>query len=148
MTYLYIKRGFWEALDRIRALYAYRDGYSFILVTFRKKQSEENMQNYTQTNHTQKTHTHLSCARKLYKEIHNYTRRNYRNFLYKIAMNKTKVEIYTEVLRDISQNFEGREIFVKQQIEEICKGKKCRLKSLFNFIYFLFFYFIFLNFFC
>ena len=135
-------------------LYAYRDGYSYIRVTFRKKQSEENTQNYIQTNHTQKTHTHLSCARnlykeiKLYKEIHNYTRRNYRNFLYKIAMNKTKVEIYTEVSRDISQNFEGRRIFVKQQIEEICKGKKCRLKSLFNFIYFLFFLFYFFNFFC
>ena len=63
-------------------------------------------------------------------------------------MNKTKVEIYTEVSRDISQNFEGRKIFVKQQIEEICKGKKCRLKSLFNFIYFLFFLFYFFNFFC
>ena len=62
-------------------------------------------------------------------------------------MNKNKVEIYTEVLRDISQNFEGRKIFVKQQIEEIC-GKKCRLKSLFNFIYFLFICFIFLIFFC
>ena len=46
MTYLYIKRGFWEALDRIRALYAYRDRYSYIRVTFRKKQSEENTQNY------------------------------------------------------------------------------------------------------
>ena len=39
-------------------------------------------------------------------------------------MNKTKVEIYQEVLRDVSQNFEVREEFIKQRIQEICGRKK------------------------
>ena len=29
-------------------------------------------------------------------------------------MNKTKVEVYRQVLRDVSQNFEGVENFIKQ----------------------------------
>ena len=40
-------------------------------------------------------------------------------------MNKTKVEVHREVLlRDVSQNFEGAENFMKQQIEEIWEQKK------------------------
>ena len=31
-------------------------------------------------------------------------------------MNKTKVEVYREVLRDVSQNFEGTENFIEQRI--------------------------------
>ena len=37
-------------------------------------------------------------------------------------MNKTKVEVHRDrevLLRDVSQNFEGAENFMKQQIEEI-----------------------------
>ena len=37
-----------------------------------------------------------------------------------LDMNKTKVDIYQEVLRDVSQNFEGTEEFIKQRIREIC----------------------------
>ena len=36
-------------------------------------------------------------------------------------MNKTKVEVCGEVLKDIFQNFEGAENFIKQRIEKICK---------------------------
>ena len=36
-------------------------------------------------------------------------------------MNKTKIEVYIEVLRDVSQNFEGAEDFIKQRIDEICE---------------------------
>ena len=39
-------------------------------------------------------------------------------------MNKTKAEIYKEVLRDVSQNFDGAEDFIKKRIEEIYVGKK------------------------
>ena len=39
-------------------------------------------------------------------------------------MNKTKVEVYREVLRDVSQNFEGAENFIKHQIEKIYEQKK------------------------
>ena len=35
-------------------------------------------------------------------------------------MNKTKVEIYKEVLRDVSAVFVGVEDFIKLRIEEIC----------------------------
>ena len=35
-------------------------------------------------------------------------------------MNKTKVEIYQEVLRDGSRNFEDTKEFIKQRIQEIC----------------------------
>ena len=38
-------------------------------------------------------------------------------------MNKTKVEIYLEVLRDVYQNFEGTEEFLKQRMQEICDRK-------------------------
>ena len=44
MTYLYKKRGFWEVLERIRALYANKDEYSYIRVAFRKLRSEKNVQ--------------------------------------------------------------------------------------------------------
>ena len=46
-------------------------------------------------------------------------------------MNKTKVEVYGEVLRDISQSFEGAENFIKQQIEEICDWKKISVEVLY-----------------
>ena len=35
-------------------------------------------------------------------------------------MNKTKVEIYKEVLRFVSQNLDGTKEFIKQRIEKIC----------------------------
>ena len=54
-------------------------------------------------------------------------------------MNKTKVEVYREVLRDVSQNFEGPESFIKQQIEEICERKKTYPEEVFCFHIFLMF---------
>ena len=38
-----------------------------------------------------------------------------------IVMNKTKVEIYREVLSDVSQKFKGSENFTKQGTEKICE---------------------------
>ena len=46
-------------------------------------------------------------------------------------MNKTKVEVYGEVLKDISQSFEGAENLIKQQIEEICDWKKISVEVLY-----------------
>ena len=34
-------------------------------------------------------------------------------------MNKMKVEIYREVLRDVSANFEGAEKFINERIPEV-----------------------------
>lgn len=39
-------------------------------------------------------------------------------------INKTKIEICKEVLRDVSQNFDGVEEFIKQRIEKVCDRKK------------------------
>ena len=41
MKYLYKNRIFWEHLERIRAIYANRNGYSYIRVTFRKPHPEK-----------------------------------------------------------------------------------------------------------
>ena len=65
---------FWKVLEQIRALYANKDGQSYIRVVFRELHSEkqpldENKQNYIQSNHIQKNHNHLSYVRKLYTEI-------------------------------------------------------------------------------
>ena len=38
-----------------------------------------------------------------------HAREIYQNYRYKIIINKTKVEVYREALRDVSQNFEGAE---------------------------------------
>ena len=46
-------------------------------------------------------------------------------------MNKTKMAVYIEVLRDVSQNFEGAENFIKQRIEEICERKKISVAEVF-----------------
>ena len=54
-------------------------------------------------------------------------------------MNKDKVEVYREVLRDVSQNFDGAEKFIKHPREDICGRKKNLSKRHFIFIYFLFF---------
>ena len=54
-------------------------------------------------------------------------------------MNKSKVEVYREVLRDVSQNFEGAENFIKHQIEKIYEQKKISVEELFYFYIFLFF---------
>ena len=54
-------------------------------------------------------------------------------------MNKSKVEVYREVLRDVSQNFEGAENFIKRQIEKIYERKKISVEELFYFYIFLFF---------
>ena len=53
-------------------------------------------------------------------------------------MNKTKIEVYREVLRDVSQNFEGAEDFIKQRIDEICEWIKNSVKEVFYF--YVFFY--------
>ena len=55
-------------------------------------------------------------------------------------MNKTNVKVYREVLRDVTQNFEGAESIIKQQMEEICERKKRSVKEVFYF--YLFFMFI------
>ena len=54
-------------------------------------------------------------------------------------MNKTKVKVYREVLRDVSQNFEGAEYFIKQRIEKIHERKKTSVEEVWYFIliYFL-----------
>ena len=54
-------------------------------------------------------------------------------------MNKTKVEVYREVLRDVSQNFEGTENFIEQRIQEICEKKKISVEEVFYFYIFLMF---------
>ena len=54
-------------------------------------------------------------------------------------MNKTKVEIYREVLRDVSQNFQGAENFMKQRIKEIYEQKKISVEEVFHFYIFLMF---------
>ena len=54
-------------------------------------------------------------------------------------MNKTKVEEYREVLRNVSENFEGGEKFIKQRIEEISERKKISVEVAFPFnIFFMF----------
>ena len=103
MTYLHKNKRFWKALQQIRALFANRNGcYIFALYSesyiHRKKNLEENTQNYIQNL------THLSCTRKLYKkiklykEVNSYTRKDYRNCWYKIGLNKTEEDVYWEVL--------------------------------------------------
>ena len=56
-----------------------------------------------------------------------------------IVMNKTKVEIYREVLWDVSQNFKGSENFTKQGTEKICEWKKKIAAKYFILAYFLVF---------
>ena len=52
-------------------------------------------------------------------------------------MNKTKEEEYREVLRDVSENFEGEEKFIKQRLRKCQNARKYLLKWHFRFIYFL-----------
>ena len=40
--------------------------------------------------------------------------------IYFAEMNKTEVEIYRDILGDVSANFDSAEAFTKQKIEEIC----------------------------
>ena len=54
-------------------------------------------------------------------------------------MNKTKVEVYREILRDVSQNSEEAENFFKKQIGEICERKKISVEEVFYFYIFLVF---------
>ena len=51
-------------------------------------------------------------------------------------MNKTKVEVYRELSRNVSENFEGAENFIKQ---EICERKKISVEVVFYFYIFLMF---------
>ena len=54
-------------------------------------------------------------------------------------MNKTNIKVYREVLRDVTQDFEGKENIIKQQIEEICEWEKRSVKEVFYFyIFFMF----------
>ena len=55
-----------------------------------------------------------------------------RDFI-EILVNKIKVEVYTELLRDVFQNFQGAENFIKQRIEKICEWKKISVKEVFYF---------------
>ena len=48
-------------------------------------------------------------------------------------MNKTKLDVYREVLRDVSQNFEGAENVIKQRIEKICERKNKSVEEVFYF---------------
>ena len=48
-------------------------------------------------------------------------------------MNKIKVEIYQEILRDVSQNFEGTGKFIKQKNQETTDPKKISVKELISF---------------
>ena len=54
-------------------------------------------------------------------------------------MNKTKVEIYQEVLRDLSQNLEGTEAFIKQRIQEIW-DKKISVEEVIYFCIYIYIY--------
>ena len=54
-------------------------------------------------------------------------------------MHKTKVEIYRNVFREVSQNIEGAENFIKQRIKLISKWKKLYVKGVFYFYIFLVF---------
>ena len=57
-----------------------------------------------------------------------------------IVMNKAMVEVYIELLRDVFQNLEGAENFIKQRIEEICEWKKISVDEVLHFyIFFCFF---------
>ena len=69
MIHLYKNRGFWEVLERIIALYANKDGHSYVPVAFRELHSEKQPLEENTQKHIQKNHTHLSFARKLQKEI-------------------------------------------------------------------------------
>ena len=46
-------------------------------------------------------------------------------------MNKTNVEVYGEVLRDVSRNFEVAENFIKKQKEEISEREKISVEEVF-----------------
>ena len=52
-------------------------------------------------------------------------------------INKTKVEVYREVFRDVSQNFEGAENFIKQANRG--EWKKISVEEVFYFYIFLVF---------
>ena len=54
-------------------------------------------------------------------------------------MNKTKVEVYRKVLRDVSQNFEGAENLIKQRIKELWEQKKISVEEVFYFYIFIMF---------
>ena len=46
------------------------------------------------------------------------------NFIEFINLKLLKMlEVYREVMRDVSQNFEGSGNFIKQEIEEICEWR-------------------------
>ena len=73
----------------------------------------------------------------LYKGINSYTERFCWNCWYKAVMNKTKVEVYRVVLRDVSQNFEREENFIKQRMKKYVNERKNLLKRYFIFYIFL-----------
>ena len=50
-------------------------------------------------------------------------------------MDKTKVAVQREILRDVSQNFKGAEDFIKQRIEKICDRKIILGEEVFYFLY-------------
>ena len=63
-----------------------------------------------------------SCAQEKSKKTHS---QNHVGLVYCwLDINKTKVEIYQKILRDVSENFEGTEEFIKLRIQEIYDRKK------------------------
>ena len=52
-------------------------------------------------------------------------------------MNRIKLKIYKEVLKEVCINFVGAEYFISSKIEEIYQRKKISVKEV---IYFLFMY--------
>ena len=107
----------------------------FLRVTFRKTASRGEHAKHIQNKHIQKNHTHFlaqesytsrsSDGRRL-----NYIRRIYRNCWYKVITNKTRVEVYREVLTEV-------ENFIKQQTEEIFERKEIFVEEVFYFYIFL-----------
>ena len=50
-------------------------------------------------------------------------------------MNKTKIEIYKKILRDVFQNFDGGGKFIKQRLEELFDWKKSKVQAVIYFFY-------------
>ena len=68
-------------------------------------------------------------------DIQRFKQLSYHFYAQEKSMKKTKVEIYQEVLRDVSQNFQGTKKFIKQRIQEICNRKKISVKKAIYFSY-------------
>ena len=65
----------------------------------------------------------IFLAQEKYTRRSSYTRRLIviQTDFIKIVTNKTMVEVYIKVLRDVFQNFEGAENFIKQRVKGLCE---------------------------